>query len=189
MASAITDDPALSEDAPPINFTVKTTKDEKYTLSLSPNTPISELKSKLHELADIAPGLQRLIYSGKVMKDDQTLGFYKVQSGHTIHLVKGAASNQRVVQGQSAGAASNSGAGAQAPVVPRIAAGVGNNPLAGLTGARYAGLAPLPNAEIFGADGGVRPLVPSAFAISHIWFNLQCINRWVPHLTRIKCMK
>lgn len=168
MASATTDDPISSEDAPPINFTVKTTKDEKYTLSLLPSTPVSELKSKLHELADIAPGLQRLIYSGKVMKDDQTLGFYKVQSGHTIHLVKGAASNQRLVQGQPAGAASSSGVGAQAPVVPRIAAGVGNNPLAGLTGARYAGLAPLPNADIFGADGGVRPPAPLPSPVFHI---------------------
>ena len=102
------------------------------------------------------------------MKDDQTLGFYKVQSGHTIHLVKGAASNQRLVQGQPVGAASSSGAGAQAPVVPRIAAGVGNNPLAGLTGARYAGLAPLPNADIFGADGGVRPPASPASPVSHI---------------------
>lgn len=94
------------------------------------------------------------------MKDEETLAFYKVQSGHTIHLVKGAASNQRA----SAGSVGGSGSSAarpgqtQAPRVPtNIAAGSGNNPLAGLTGARYAGLAPLPNADIFGPDGGMGP--------------------------------
>lgn len=94
------------------------------------------------------------------MKDEETLAFYKVQNGHTIHLVKGAASNQRASAGSVSGGGTASsparGGPAQAPRVPtNIAAGAGNNPLAGLTGARYAGLAPLPNADIFGPDGGV----------------------------------
>jgi len=93
------------------------------------------------------------------MKDDETLAFYKVQNGHTIHLVKGAASNQRASVGSVSGSESSAvrPGQAQTPRVPtNIAAGAGNNPLAGLTGARYAGLAPLPNADIFGPDGGVR---------------------------------
>ena len=36
-----------------------------------------------------------------------------------------------------------------------MAAGTANNPLAGLTGARYAGLTNLPSADMFGPDGGV----------------------------------
>ena len=92
------------------------------------------------------------------MKDEETLAFYKVQSGHTVHLVKGAASNQRASAGSVGGSGSSAArpGQAQTPRVPtNIAAGAGNNPLAGLTGARYAGLAPLPNADIFGPDGGV----------------------------------
>lgn len=134
-----------TEDAPDsITFTVKTSKDERYTLNLPLTTPISEMKTKLAELSDVAVNRQRLIYSGRVMKDDDTLAFYKVKNGHTVHLVKGAASNQQATA-------------ARAPAVPRnIAAGSGNNPLAGLTGARYAGIGPpLPNASMFGADGGV----------------------------------
>lgn len=30
---------------------------------------------------------QRLIYSGKVLKDEQTLDSYSVQEGHTVHMV------------------------------------------------------------------------------------------------------
>jgi hypothetical protein len=55
---------------------------------------------------------------------------------------------------------------------PRPAAGVptnmaagasAGNPLVGLTGARYAGHANLPGIDMFGADGGVRPLANSSF--------------------------
>lgn len=42
------------------------------------------------------------------------------------------------------------------PAVPtNIAAGTAHNPLADLTGARYAGQVNLPNRSMFGADGGV----------------------------------
>lgn len=50
-------------------------------------------------------------------------------------------------------------AAASAPATPAVptnmAAGTANNPLAGLTGARYAGHMGLPGADMFGADGGV----------------------------------
>ncbi|KAI5797429.1 putative ubiquitin-like protein DskB [Peziza echinospora] len=147
---------SAAEGAPQINFTVKTSKDQKYQVTLSPTSLISELKSKLLELSEIPTEQQRLIYSGRVMKDEETLAFYKVQSGHTIHLVKGAASNQRAAVGGNP--PSSSSTTAATPSIPRnIAAGAGNNPLAGLTGARYAGLAPLPSADIFGPDGGMGP--------------------------------
>lgn len=158
MASSSADADASSTEDAPINFTVKTSKDEKYTLSLPPSTSISDLKSKLHELSQIEAGLQRLIYSGRVMKDEETLAFYKVQSGHTIHLVKGAASNQRASAGSVSGSGTPAPRQGPTPRVPtNIAAGAGNNPLAGLTGARYAGMAPLPNVDIFGPDGGMGP--------------------------------
>lgn len=48
--------------------------------------------------------------------------------------------------------AQNSG---QSATPVNIAAGTGNDPLAGLTGARYAGHAQLPRADMFGPDGGV----------------------------------
>jgi len=42
-----------------------------------------------------------------------------------------------------------------AAVPTNMAAGTANNPLAGLTGARYAGHMGLPGMDMFGADGGV----------------------------------
>ena len=66
---------------------------------------------------------QRLIYSGKVLKDDDALSTYKIQSTHTIHMVKGAARNQGV-SGSTSGSA-------LPPTLPSMA--TGQNPTDPLT--------------------------------------------------------
>ena len=156
------DDTGVAEDAP-ITFTVKSSTDAKFTLTLPTSILVSELKSKLSssEYADTPADRQRLIYSGRVLRDNETLETYKIKDGHTIHLVKSAPSNQQRsnISAQSSATATSTGATpSQQPatgVPTNLAAGTGNNPLAGLTGARYAGFAQLPGAGLFGPDGGV----------------------------------
>lgn len=153
------DDTATADDS--ITFNVKAANDPKYTFTLPVSTPISELKEKLStsEYADTPVERQRLIYSGRVLKDHDTLGTYNIKNDHTVHLVKSAASNQRQnapTQSSSTSAPTGAAAAPAAAGVPtNLAAGTGNNPLAGLTGARYAGFAQLPGAGMFGPDGGV----------------------------------
>ncbi|KAI5850662.1 putative ubiquitin-like protein DskB [Tricharina praecox] len=142
-----------------ITFTVKSNNDTKYVLSLPETTTIADVKAKLVELSEVPVERQRLIYSGRVMKNEETLATYKVKSGNTVHMVKGAASNAATSSAGSAG-----GAPAGSGVPPNLAAGSGNNPLAGLTGARYAGHAQLPSADLFGPDGGMGPPDPEAIA-------------------------
>ena len=156
------DDTATTEEAP-ITFTVKSSTDAKFTLTLPLSTLVSELKEKLStsEYADTPADRQRLIYSGRVLKDNETLETYKIKDGHTIHLVKSAASNQQRANASAPSTTATTGAGTPTPSQPaagvptNLAAGTGNNPLAGLTGARYAGFAQLPGAGLFGPDGGV----------------------------------
>lgn len=143
-----------------ITFNVKAANDQKHVLTLSSATTVADLKTKLStpEFADIAADRQRLIYSGRVLKDHDTLASVKIKDGHTIHLVKGAASNARQNPANQ-GTSSSTGSGTPTPQVPtNIAAGTGNNPLAGLTGARYAGFHGLPGMDTFGPDGGVSLL-------------------------------
>ncbi|KAJ5639063.1 Ubiquitin supergroup [Penicillium longicatenatum] len=156
-------DSGATEDAP-ITFTVKSSTDAKFTFTLPLSTPVSELKQKLSssEYADTPAERQRLIYSGRVLKDNESLDSYKIKDGHTIHLVKSAASNQQRsnTSGQSTSTATPAAAAPSQPaagVPTNLAAGTGNNPLAGLTGARYAGFAQLPGAGLFGPDGGMGP--------------------------------
>ncbi|KAI9848287.1 MAG: hypothetical protein M1837_000551 [Sclerophora amabilis] len=155
---------ASATEEKPITFNVKSSNEAKYALTLPKSTTILDLKNKLagSDYADIAADRQRLIYSGRVLKDADTLGSHKIQDGHTIHLVRSASSNQRQNPSSSSTGAStvpgSGGAGGDrggTGVPTNLASGTGNNPLAGLTGARYAGLAQLPGAGMFGPDGGM----------------------------------
>lgn len=173
----------MADDAPteeaPITFNIKSSSEAKYVLTLPLSTTVIDLKTKLStsQYADLPPERQRLIYSGRVLKDPDTLGSYKIKDGHTVHLVKGAASNQRqnpANQGSSTATGTSGTATPAAAGVPtNIATGTGNNPLAGLTGARYAGFAQLPSAGMFGPDGGVSLAFHRAIHIS--------IHHWTKH--------
>ena len=149
------DDAATSTEETQVTFNVKSANDQKFVITVSASSTVADLKIKLStsEYADIPAERQRLIYSGRVLKDPDTLAGVKIKDGHTVHLVKGAASNAR--QNPANAGSSAAGSGTPAPQVPAMATGTGNNPLAGLTGARYAGFHGLPGADMFGPDGGV----------------------------------
>lgn len=136
-----------------VTFKVKASGEKNHTITMNESATVIDLKSKLatEQFENIPVERQRLIYSGRVMKNEDTLGSYKIKAGNTVHLVKSAASNPTP--------APSSAASQPVPqaVPSNMAAGTSaDNLLAGLTGARFAGHANLPSANIFGADGGVR---------------------------------
>ena len=153
---------------PQISFKVKTSGDGLHNITMAESATVLDLKTKLstEEFENIPVERQRLIYSGRVMKNDDTLGSYKIKAGNTLHLVKSAASNHPPAGSSAAAAASAAGGAARSSAVPpaiptNMAAGTpANDLLAGLTGARFAGHANLPNMDIFGPDGGVRSSLP-----------------------------
>ena len=153
-----------------LSFKVKTSGDKTHAITMSDAATVLDLKTKLAQpdLENVAVERQRLIYSGRVMKNDDQLKVYKIKPGNTIHMVKSAASNP-------AAAPSSAAAPAPAAVPQNMAAGVpANNLLAGLTGARFAGHGiNLPGASAFGADGGVSS--------KHIFFvpNTMANHRFV----------
>jgi ubiquilin len=136
-----------------VSITVKGQNDAKYNVTILTSATVKDLKELLasEHHANLPADRQRLIYSGRVLKDNDTIASSNIKSGHTVHMVK-AESNTR----QNPASSSSSGGQPAAPAVPtNIAAGTGNSPLAGLTGARYAGFHGLPSMSSFGADGGV----------------------------------
>ncbi|KAI0399070.1 hypothetical protein F4802DRAFT_591045 [Xylaria palmicola] len=137
---------------PTVTFKVKTSGDKQHTITMSESATVADLKAKLAgpDFEDIPAERQRLIYSGRVLKNEEPLSTYKIKSGNTVHLVKSAASNPA-----PAPAASSASTPAAPQVPTNMAAGTANNPLAGLTGARYAGMTNLPSADMFGPDGGM----------------------------------
>lgn len=159
MTDPTPNDPPTSGDDESVTFHVKSNQ-AKWTLTMPLSTTAIDLKNKLatSEYANVPAASQRLIYSGRVLKDDDTLLSHKVKEGNTMHLVKSAPSNQRqnpASQSTSAAAVTPNPTPQATGVPQNIAAGTGNDPFAALTGARYAGFSQLPSADMFGADGGV----------------------------------
>lgn len=144
------EEPASAEAQ--ITFKVKASGDKNHQITMAEAATVGELKTKLatEQYENIPVERQRLIYSGRVMKNEDTLASYKVKPGNTIHLVKSAASNPA-----PAPSASSSAPVPQAMPSNMAAGTSANNLLAGLTGARFAGHANLPSANMFGADGGM----------------------------------
>ncbi|ERS96679.1 hypothetical protein HMPREF1624_06888 [Sporothrix schenckii ATCC 58251] len=145
---------------PQVSFKVKTSGDGLHSITMAESATVLDLKAKLatEEYENIPVERQRLIYSGRVMKNDDTLGSYKIKTGNTLHLVKSAASNHPPAGSAAAGAGAGSRSSAPPPAVPtNMAAGTpANDLLAGLTGARFAGHANLPSQDLFGPDGGMN---------------------------------
>lgn len=135
-----------------ITFKVKTSGDSTHTITMSESATVLDLKTKLAgtDYENIPVDRQRLIYSGRVLKNDDNLSTYKIKPNNTIHMVKSAASNP------SQAASTSSSTPTPQAVPTNMAAGTANNPLAGLTGARYAGhQINMPGLDMFGPDGGV----------------------------------
>ena len=76
-----------------ITVIIKSSNADRTEVLAEPTMTILEFKEKVAEKISIEPASQRLIYKGRVLKDECTLKFYDVQDGQTIHLVKGGASN------------------------------------------------------------------------------------------------
>lgn len=147
-------DNAESSGDAQITFKVKTSSDSTHVITMPETATVLDLKTKLagEDLENIAVERQRLIYSGRVMKNDDALSTYKIKHNNTIHMVKSAASNQQPNQSASTPAATST----STPAPANMASGTANQPFANLTGARYAGFGNgLPGLDMFGPDGGV----------------------------------
>ncbi|KAH8099819.1 hypothetical protein BXZ70DRAFT_1008799 [Cristinia sonorae] len=76
-----------------IQINVKGPSELKLQISITTDKTVLDLKQAIAEKSDVPADRQRLIYSGRVLKDEDALTVYKIQSSHTIHMVKGAARN------------------------------------------------------------------------------------------------
>jgi|TARA_B110001450_G_C17493020_1_gene429174 ubiquilin len=104
------------EDAK-IKIVVRQSSGDQFDIEIGAKATVMELKEECAKKQEaMAAGEMRLIFKGKILKDEMTLDEYKITDGMTIHLVKGkAAGGQPAAATSDAGAsttASNAGAGA-----------------------------------------------------------------------------
>ncbi|KAF9099668.1 Ubiquilin-4 [Mortierella sp. GBA35] len=82
-----------------IVLTIRPSSGSTFTTAISTDSTVLQLKEKL-ATADLPAASIRLVYSGRVLKDDDQLSLYSIKEGHTIHMVKSASNraNEQAVQ-------------------------------------------------------------------------------------------
>ncbi|XP_021969142.1 ubiquitin-like domain-containing protein CIP73 isoform X3 [Helianthus annuus] len=104
-----------------VDIHIKTLDSQVYDFRVDKNILVSSFKEKIASDVGLPVGLQRLIFRGKVLKDEHRLSEYHVESGHTLHLVARQSSESQPSTGTTANG-SNTGQDANAAGSrPRIA--------------------------------------------------------------------
>ncbi|KAK4767741.1 hypothetical protein SAY87_002882 [Trapa incisa] len=71
-----------------LELNVKTLDSRTFHFQVNKNVQVSVLKEKIANDIGVSAGQQRLIFRGKVLKDDHLLSQYHVENGDTLHLVE-----------------------------------------------------------------------------------------------------
>ncbi|XP_073001218.1 ubiquitin domain-containing protein DSK2a-like [Typha latifolia] len=72
---------------------VRCSNGSKFSVQTDLGATVGAFKALIAVNSEVPPEQQRLIYKGRILKDEQTLTSYGVESDHTIHLVRGVASS------------------------------------------------------------------------------------------------
>eukprot|EP00741_Cyanophora_paradoxa_P006092 tig00000983_g5907.t1 len=123
----------------PITLQVKSSTGAKFTVEVEPSETISALKTTLEQKSEIPASQQRLIYRGRILKDDLTIESYNIENDHTLHLVRNASQ-------------SSTGASAAAPTAAAQTAPAATG--APAAGGQAAGMDPFGMGGMFGGFGG-----------------------------------
>ncbi|KAJ4878320.1 Ubiquitin-like superfamily protein [Raphanus sativus] len=70
-----------------LELNVKTLESQTYAFKVNKNETVSVFKEKIAGETGVPVAQQRLIFRGRVLKDDHPLSEYHLENGHTLHLV------------------------------------------------------------------------------------------------------
>ncbi|XP_047150833.1 ubiquitin domain-containing protein DSK2b-like [Vigna umbellata] len=102
---ATTTESATSElNAAEVNINIRCSNGSKFSVQISLDSVVRSFKDVVARSCDIPADQQRLIYKGRILKDDQTLQSYGLEADHTVHLVRGFAPNNNTGGANSGGA-------------------------------------------------------------------------------------
>ena len=117
-----------------LSLSIKCSNADKANVTIDSSASVLELKGKISEILSVPASQQRLIYKGRVLKDESTLEDYQVCDGHTVHMVKSASAPGSAPSSGGGGASSSSSAPTpfSAPPPPHPGSNLSgtNNPMA-----------------------------------------------------------
>ncbi|KAG8500262.1 hypothetical protein CXB51_004312 [Gossypium anomalum] len=120
-----------------VTVNIRCSNGTKFMARTNLESTVGSFKALLAQNCDIPADQQRLIYKGRILKDDQTLQSYGLQADHTIHMVRGFAPSSSI---PPPSATTNVATDNTTPGVTR---GIGSNDGAGLGASLFPGLNPL----------------------------------------------
>lgn len=82
-----TTDSASASGGTRLSLNVRTLDQMTYPISISSEASVPQLKEAVEMKTGIGFARQRLIFRGKVLKNDQDIRAYALEDGHTLHLV------------------------------------------------------------------------------------------------------
>ncbi|KAJ9146879.1 hypothetical protein P3X46_029094 [Hevea brasiliensis] len=72
-----------------VTVNIRCSNGSKFSVGISLSSTVEAFKAVLAGKCDVPADQQRLIYKGRILKDDQTLHSYGLEADHTVHLVRG----------------------------------------------------------------------------------------------------
>ncbi|KAI8851637.1 hypothetical protein BC829DRAFT_386511 [Chytridium lagenaria] len=143
-----------------INVNIKCSNEAKVSVSLDASSTVLQLKEAIAaELEKTSspspPSTQRLIFAGRVLKDEEPISTYKIIDGSSVHLVraKAPAPAASTTSSTTAESAPPSATVPNPPNPTPTTPSAPSNPFAALLGAN-AGNPGIPNLDMFGAGAG-----------------------------------
>lgn len=121
-----------------VSVNIRCSNGSKFSVKTTLDSDVGAFKSLVAQNCDVPAEQQRLIYKGRILKDDQTLESYGLQADHTIHMVRGFAASAAIAPSGTASAVASDTAPAATPAaVPTEGGGLGT---AGLGASLFPGL-------------------------------------------------
>ncbi|KAL4170359.1 hypothetical protein KRP22_011261 [Phytophthora ramorum] len=84
-------EPPVAAEAARLSLKVRTLDQKTYPITICAAASVPQLKEVVAAETGITLARQRLIYRGRVLKNDQSLAAYSLEDGHVLHLVVRAA--------------------------------------------------------------------------------------------------
>lgn len=132
-----------AEGVDAVTVNVRCSNGTKFAVQVTLESSVESFKSVLEQTCEIPAEQQRLIYKGRILKDNQTLKSYGLEADHTVHLVRGFVSATSTPAG---------GATTGANTTPPVAGGIGSVE-GGTTGGVGLGASPFPGLGLGGLGG------------------------------------
>ncbi|KAI3823636.1 hypothetical protein L1987_05076 [Smallanthus sonchifolius] len=82
-----------------VEINIKMLDSQLHNFIVDKNMPVSTFKANIASVVGLPVEQQRLIFRGKVLKDEDLLSEYHVESGHTLHLVDRQPSEAQISSG------------------------------------------------------------------------------------------